>query len=228
MKGTLDTNVFLLSVVSKSCAITIQERYHHNKNIILMSVSNETRPKLIELSTIFSLIYVELSDKKDGIQLLESGRYDYCKENYPDVYNALISYARKNVRSKKEVTDFQDRVIVNIINQIKYLVQLVSYTKKLYPLLESEFADMKKQDWFSSLMKKLDQKVGIHNDGDREHLCLCSSFIKNNLGGKEIFTFITLDKQDFTKKKHDIESVIKGLEISSVPDFDRKNLELQQ
>lgn len=229
MKSTLDTNIFLYATISGHCAEKVETTYNKtNFNIILRVVSTESRPKLVELSMIFSVLQDEITKTRNPIKLIESGYYEYFKSKYPQIYKAMKNYIVKNNINNKEKSKELERNVDLIINDIKYLVQLVSSERLFYPTTEEDFDKIKNSKSFKDCMDKLKEIIKA-NDNYRMNLGLCNEYISVNLKTDKM-SFCTVDKDDFIKhnNKEKIENIIKNLIIDTLPELDVENIKINK
>ena len=229
MTSTLDSNIFIYAVISKLCAEKVEKIYKDNMfNLVLRSVSEETRPQLIRLSTIFCILKSEVIKTNNAVNLIDSQLYSTFYEEYPQIYKSIRKYIIKNkIDTKKKTTKFLD-VLDSIIDDIKYLVKLISNQKIIYPLTEQEFEKIKNSNLFKKCVEDL-KEIIKRNDMDRVHLGLCDYFLTKNLKHQDKMVFITIDKDDFIKhgNKAKIEKIIKNLRIDVLPELDVENIILK-
>jgi hypothetical protein len=221
MKKTLDTNIFLYATVSKGCAEEVLDTYQYNSfNIVLRSVDAETRPKLIGLFTVFSVLRDELSKSKKHVNLIDSDRYSKFREDYPQLYKAVRNYFFKEKQINKLIN-----LLESILNDIRFLIQIISNQKFLYPITRKDYKRILDSKRFRECFAAL-KEIIKRNDKDREHLCLCKHFLSANLKYKDKLVFLTIDKEDFIKhnNKQKIESKIKNLIIETLPQLDIENI----
>jgi hypothetical protein len=228
MKTTLDTNIFLYASISESCAGKVNETYNKNNfNIILRIVNEESRPKLVELSMIFSVLQDEITKTRNPIKLIESDYYEYFKSKYPQIHKAIKNYiVRNNINSKKKSKELT-RVVDLIINDLKFLIQLVSNGRLFFPTTEEDFEKLKKSKSFKDCMEKLKEIIKA-NDNDRMNISLCNEYIINLKNDK--MGFCTIDKDDFIKhnNKEKIEKIVKNLIIETLPELDVENIKIKK
>ncbi len=222
MKTTLDTNIFLYATISESCAEKVNVTYGGNSfNVILRVVSVESRPKLVELSMIFSVLRDEIAKTRNPIKLIESKYYSNFKTKYPQIYKAFRNYILKNNINNKKRSKELIRIVNLILNDIKFLVQLVSNAKIFYPTTEGDFERIKKLKSFKDCMDKL-KEIIKDNDNDRINLSLCEQYLCNLKNDK--MGFCTLDKEDFIK--HNNKEKIENLIIETLPKLDVENIKI--
>lgn len=229
MKTTLDTNIFLYASISGKCARKVEEVYPSNTfNVILRVVSEESRPKLVELSMIFSVLQDEITKTRNPIKLIESDYYEHFKSKYPQIYKAMKNYIIKNNINSKKKSKELTRVVNLIINDLKYLIQLVSNERLFYPTTEEDFEKLKKSKSFKECMEKLKEIIKA-NDNDRMNVSLCNEYIRINLKNDQM-SFCTIDKEDFIKhnNKEKIEKIVKNLIIETLPELDVENIKINK
>tara|TARA_Y100000310_G_scaffold260603_1_gene269601 strand:- start:6428 stop:7108 length:681 start_codon:yes stop_codon:yes gene_type:complete len=224
MKTTLDTNIFLYAVISKKCAIKVSDTYKNNKyNIILRSVNEETKPKLYSLFTIFTVLRYETVKTRNAIKLIDSNFYDKFNNDFPQIYKAIRNYIIiSKINDKNKIEEFIE-VLDNILNDIRYLVQIVS--KNLYPVTKKDYSTVKGSKMFKDCINSL-KNIIKNNDLDKIHMGLCNQFLSENLRYKDKMFFFTMDKDDFIKhgNKEKIEKIIKNLVINTLPILDVENI----
>lgn len=229
MKSTLDTNVILYAAISEKCAEKINDIYIKSSfNIILRVVSEESRPKLVELSMVFSVLRNEITKTRNPIKLIESGYYSYFKSKYPQIYKAIREYIIKNNIDNKKKSKELIRIVDLILNDIKFLVQLVSNEKIFYPTTEEDFERIKELKSFKECVDKL-KEIIKKNDNDRINLGLCNQYIRVNLKNDSM-AFCTIDKEDFIKhnNKEKIEKIIKNIVIETLPGLNIENIKINK
>ncbi len=220
MTSTLDTNIFLYGTISNKCSELIVSTYKNNKyNIVLWSVSDETRKKLMVLNTILTIFYDELKRNKNLLNQLQSSMYHRFEQNFPQIYGSFRTLLNsKNIR-KEDVR----RIILSILNNIRYFTQITH--NRTYPTTKDDLVEIEKSKAFCSCIKKLNSV--IKNEGDKYHMALCNQFIICNLKKERILEFYTLDKKDFLveTKKRKIESIIENLRIKTI-NLDLENINI--
>ncbi|MFH1605741.1 MAG: hypothetical protein ABIC91_00180 [Nanoarchaeota archaeon] len=225
MKSTLDTNVFLYSTITKSCSDLIKVHYHFSKyNIILKSVSKETRPKLLDLFSFFQVFLSEIGKtKKSLVKLLDSDFYAYRRKKYPQIFDVLKNHIIKNKLEAKDKIKHFERDIQIIINDINFLIKLLSSQKISFPTTTSDFNKILVSKQYINCWNKLNNNIKIKKS-DQQHLCLCNQYLKVNMKNKDQLSFITLDEKDFIKNKNLIEKIVSGLIIKEVEGCDIRNI----
>lgn len=221
MKKTLDTNIFLYATISKECAEEVLDTYYYNSfNIVLRSVDAETRPKLLGLFTIFSVLGDELPKSKKPCNLIDSDLYSKFRDDYPQMYKAVRNY----FLNEKEINHIIN-LVESILNDIRFLIQIISNQKFLYPVTEEDYKSIINSKRFRECFASL-QEIIKRNDKDREHLCLCKHFLSANLKNEDKLVFLTIDKEDFIRhnNKKKIESKIRNLIIETLPQLDIENI----
>lgn len=223
MKKTLDSNIFIFATISEQCAKEVDDTYIQNKfNIIIKSVSYESRSKLLDLFTKVLVFNNEIRKTKHIEKLINSSYYNNFKEKFPQIYDALRSHIIKNkINTKKKIDEFSLNLL-DILNDIRYLINLVSEQKRQYPLTEDDFNKIKNLKIFIDTFDSL-KTIIKNNDNDRTHLALCKCYI-NNI--KDELKFITIDKDDFLKNKSEIEALIKSLIIETLPNLNIESISL--
>ncbi|MBU4242572.1 MAG: hypothetical protein KKF52_05055 [Nanoarchaeota archaeon] len=221
---TLDTNIFLYSIISETCAKKVESTYKKsNFNIVLRTVYYETRPKLLELSSIFSVLLSEISKTRNYLKLIDSNFYDVFKSKYPQIYASFRNFILKNKIGMKE-RPYLISVVTNILDDIASIIQMISSPKIIYPSEDNEKNILESRE-FEFANKKL-SKI-ISNKNDLVHLSLCYCYVSINLKHKNQIFFVTLDKKHFLKNKETIEKEIKNLIIQSMPKLDIENIKLK-
>lgn len=226
MKITLDTNIFLYATISKKCAVKVSDTYKNDKyNIILKSVNEETKPKLHFIFTVFTILKYESINTRNAIKLIDSDLYDKFRNKYPQVYKAIRNYIIQNKIDNKDKIDKLVKLLDIILNDIRYLVQMVSDIKKIYPITEEDYKKIKSSIKFKNCICSL-KDIIKNNDQDKVHMSLCNQFLSENLKFKDKMIFFTIDKNDFIKhgNKEKIEKIIQNLIIDTFPTLDVENI----
>ena len=157
--------------------------------------------------------------------MIDSDFYDTLKNKYPQIYKAIRNYVVKNkINSKKKTGRFIE-VLDFILNDIRFLVKIISDAKRAYPVTEEKYKRIKNSKIFKSCIDSL-KEIIKKNDMDRIHIGLCNHYLFENLKYTDKLVFITIDKNDFIKhnNKEKIEKIIKNLIIDTLPSLDVENI----
>jgi len=210
-KTTLDTNVFLYGTISTKCAELISSTFGPNSyNIVLISVLEEMRKKLMELNQMLTIFEDEMRKNKNILKQLESEMYKRFRTKYPQIYDSF----HKLISTRKPTKGDLRRIILNINSDIKYFIQIGNH--HMYPTRREDFESMRKTKTYESCISKIQQIIS--NSGDQVHLALCDQFIIMNLKNKDKLLFFTFDKKDFLrpKNKAHIEKTISNLKVKTL------------
>ncbi|MFQ5621162.1 MAG: hypothetical protein ACE5FT_04925 [Candidatus Nanoarchaeia archaeon] len=224
MKETFDTNVFVYSTVSQTCATAFESTYIKSKdNIVVATIHNETRQQLRRLNERLRILQSELKPPKNPLKLLQSKLHkEYLGREFPQIYRALTRYIENNKISKENTQELSE-----VIDQIFYLMRCVDQAIRQckYPVTERDLKQIQETEPYKKILIQL-QNI-ITNDSDCTHLALCNQYITENLKGDKL-KFVTLDKQDFISggKKEKIETIIQGLIITTVEGVNLEDIQI--